>query len=52
LRLEYIHKSYPLECVEPLDITGFLLFGSEIEMVCNTNIEIEENLFFDLEYHQ
>jgi ribA/ribD-fused uncharacterized protein len=49
LREQYIHCKECINCVEPLDIVGFLLYGSSIEVVCNPIMELEENHFFDLE---
>ncbi|AYN69063.1 NADAR family protein [Euzebyella marina] len=48
LREEYIHNDNCVECVQPIDIFGFLLYGSEIETVCSPATEFENNLLFDL----
>jgi ribA/ribD-fused uncharacterized protein len=48
LREEYVFDNKSIECVQPVDIFGFLLYGSEIETVCNPSMEFENNLLFDL----
>jgi len=50
LRDEYIFKNQFIEVVNPLNIFGFLLYGSEIEHVYNVDVETEQNLLFDLDY--
>lgn len=50
LRSEYIHNNNSIDCVAPLNINGFLLYGSEIETVCNPEIEYENHFLFDLDY--
>lgn len=52
LREEYIFGSNSIECVHPVDIFGFLLYGSPIEMVCNPETEFNNDLLFDLDYAQ
>ena len=47
LREEYIIGKNNIECVHPIDIFGFLLYGSQIETVCNPSIEFEKDLLFD-----
>jgi ribA/ribD-fused uncharacterized protein len=49
LREEYIFNGKCFDCVDPLNLYGFLLYGSEIETVCNPSLEYIENHFFDLE---
>ena len=49
LREEYVLNNKCVDCIDPLDIVGFLLYGSEIETVCNPTMEYEENHYFDLE---
>ncbi len=49
LRSEYIHKNKNIDCVEPINIIGFLLYGSDIETVCNPLLEYKDNHLFDLE---
>lgn len=49
LREEYVYNGKCIDCVEPLNIIGFLLYGSEIETVCNPTMEYEEHHYFDLE---
>ena len=49
LRAEYIHKNTNIDCVEPINIIGFLLYGSDIETVCNPLLEYKDNHLFDLE---
>jgi len=50
LREEYINSSNYIECVQPVDIFGFLLYGSQIETVCNPRVEFENNYLFDLDF--
>lgn len=50
LRSEYIFNDSCINCVDPLNINGFILYGSEIETVCNPQIEYENHLLFDLDY--
>lgn len=50
LRSEYIHKNNDIDCVAPININGFMLYGSEIETVCNPEMEFENKLLFDLDY--
>jgi len=35
IREKHVHNDNRPDCIPPLNITGFLLFGHEIEMVCN-----------------
>ncbi|REG78217.1 NADAR family protein [Algoriphagus antarcticus] len=42
LREEHIFNQNPISCVAPLPITGFLLYGSAIETVCDPALEFEE----------
>jgi ribA/ribD-fused uncharacterized protein len=49
LREEYITNDKCADCIEPVDIFGFLFYGSEIDTVCNPELEFTENHFFDLE---
>ncbi len=48
LRSEFIINDNDIECVCPPNINGFMLYGSEIETVCNPETEIENKLLFDL----
>ncbi len=50
LREEYIKDEQYIECVLPEDIFGFLLYGSQIETVCNPKVEFENNYLFDLDF--
>jgi ribA/ribD-fused uncharacterized protein len=50
LRSEFVHHDNSNDCVPALNIHGFLLYGSEIEMVCNPEIEYEKEMLFDLDY--
>lgn len=50
LREEYVFNKKSIECVHPVDVFGFLLYGSEIETVCNPSMEFENNLLFDLDF--
>lgn len=50
LRSEFVSDNNSIDCVAPLNINGFLLYGSEIETVCNPEIEYENNFLFDLDY--
>ncbi|WP_051336286.1 NADAR family protein [Aquimarina latercula] len=50
LREEYIFNSNCIECVQPIDIVGFLLYGSQIETACNPITEFEKDMLFDLDY--
>lgn len=50
LRSEYIHKNNTIDCVSPININGFMLYGSEIETVCNPEMEFENKFLFDLDY--
>lgn len=49
LRSEFIHKSQCVDCVAPVNIIGFLMYGTEIEEVCSPSLEYAENFLFDLE---
>lgn len=49
LREEFIINKNCIECVDPIDIYGFLFYGSPIESVCNPEIEFSENHLFDTE---
>lgn len=49
LRDEYIINKKTLDCVDAPNIYGFLLYGSPVEVVCNSDVEIEEGHMFDLE---
>ncbi|QYH40556.1 NADAR family protein [Algoriphagus sp. NBT04N3] len=42
LREEYVLNQNPISCVPPLTITGFLLYGSAIETVCDPALEFED----------
>tara|TARA_R110002020_G_scaffold475301_1_gene709505 strand:- start:306 stop:908 length:603 start_codon:yes stop_codon:yes gene_type:complete len=42
LREEHVLNQNPISCVAPLPITGFLLYGSAIETVCDPALEFEE----------
>jgi len=35
IREKHIHSDHKPDCISPLNITGFMLFGHEIETVCN-----------------
>lgn len=50
LREEYALENNSIECVEPVDIFGFLLYGSSIETVCNPETEFNNDFLFDLDY--
>ncbi|WP_289658326.1 NADAR family protein [Flavobacterium panacagri] len=50
LRSEYVFNDNCINCVEPLNIHGFNLYGSEIDTVCNPLVEYENHLLFDLDY--
>ncbi|WP_025663300.1 NADAR family protein [Aquimarina megaterium] len=50
LREEFIFNNNSIECVQPIGITGFLLYGSQIEAACNPITEFEKNMLFDLDY--
>ena len=50
LREEYVFGDNSTECVQPVDVFGFLLYGSPIETVCNPETEFNNNLLFDLGY--
>lgn len=50
LRKEYIYEGREIECVNPVDIFGFLLYGSTIETVCNPIAEFENDYLFDLDF--
>lgn len=50
LRSEFVHHNNSNDCVTSLNIHGFLLYGSEIETVCNPEIEYEKEMLFDLDY--
>ena len=49
LREEFVFENNDINCVQPLDIYGFLLYGSSIETVCNPIFEFENNILFDLD---
>jgi ribA/ribD-fused uncharacterized protein len=42
LREECIFKGEFLDCVEPPEIENFLLFGHQIDVVCNPAVELED----------
>lgn len=50
LRKEYLNSANYIECVHPVDIFGFLLYGSQIESVCNPKMEFEKNYLFDVDF--
>lgn len=50
LRSEFIINNNDIECVCPPNINGFMLYGSEIETVCNPETELENKLLFDLDF--
>ena len=50
LRSEFIINNNNIECVCPPNINGFMLYGSEIETVCNPETELENKLLFDLDF--
>lgn len=49
LRNEYIINNKCSDCIEPINIFGFLLYGTEISTVCNPSLEYAQNNYFDLE---
>ena len=49
LREEFVFENNDINCVQPLDTYGFLLYGSSIETVCNPIFEFENNILFDLD---
>lgn len=49
LREEFVFENNDINCVQPIDIYGFLLYGSSIETVCNPIFEFENNILFDLD---
>lgn len=49
LRQEYIIEGKDIECVHPVNIFGFLLYGSQIDTVCNPFIEFQNDWLFDHE---
>lgn len=50
LREEFIVNNQSIECVAPIDVYGFLLYGNQIETVCNPQTEFENNVLFDLDF--
>ncbi|TLP75687.1 NADAR family protein [Maribacter sp. ACAM166] len=50
LREEFIINKNSIECVHPIDTYGFLLYGNQIETVCNPQTEFENNVLFDLDF--
>jgi ribA/ribD-fused uncharacterized protein len=50
LREKYVHNGGKLVCVEPLDITGCLLFGYPIETVCNEEFYVNNPDFQAVEF--
>jgi ribA/ribD-fused uncharacterized protein len=50
LRSEFVFENHSIACVSPPNINGFMLYGSEVETVCNPTMELENKLFFDLDY--
>lgn len=50
LREEYVFQNSKIDCVPPLDITGFMLYGSEIDSVCQPEFEFDNNILFDVDY--
>lgn len=50
LREEHAFESNSIECVQPVDLFGFLLYGSSIETVCNPETEFNNDFLFDLDY--
>lgn len=50
LREEFIINKNSIECVHPIDTYGFLLYGNQIETVCNPQTEFKNNVLFDLDF--
>lgn len=50
LREEYILNEEDIDCIQPLNIPGFLLYGSAIETVCNPEDEFANDFITDYEY--
>jgi len=50
LREEFIKDKQSIECVNPIDTYGFLLYGNQIETVCNPQTEFDNNILFDLDF--
>lgn len=49
LRKDYIFNNKCSDCIEPIDIFGFLFYGTEISTVCNPSLDYAQNNYFDLE---
>ncbi|MCI9845949.1 NADAR family protein [Flavobacterium pectinovorum] len=49
LRSEFILENNDIDCVSPPAIYGFMLYGSDIETVCNPELELAHSLLFDLD---
>jgi ribA/ribD-fused uncharacterized protein len=49
LRSEFILVNNDIDCVSPPAIYGFMLYGSDIETVCNPELELAHSLLFDLD---
>ena len=50
IREKYVFNNHKPECIPPLNITGFMLFGYEIETVCNEDYFIVDSNVIKLEY--
>lgn len=50
IREKYVFNNHKPECIPPLNITGFLLFGYEIETVCNEDYFVVDSNATQLEY--
>jgi hypothetical protein len=44
IRQKYVFNNTKPECIVPVNITGFMLFGYEVETICNEDyFIIDEN---------
>lgn len=50
IREKYVVHNYKPECIPPLNITGFMLFGYDIEAVCNEDYFSLDSKSSELEY--
>jgi ribA/ribD-fused uncharacterized protein len=49
-RQKYVLNDHKPECISPVNITGFMLFGYEIETICNEDYFITNDSSSELEY--
>lgn len=50
IRQKYVLNNQKPECISPVNITGFMLFGYEIDTICNEDYFVTDNSSSELEY--